>query len=312
MARDEDSASSDEEPSPYEIRTNRGNKLKRGARDAYEGKIAIGTNRRHHIEVIEYAGRRKAVVYKRRKVVYEEDGNADKDADEPDSDSDNPYADIKLDDLLSPITYPGDLPHHPALKRTYQNTVTKWLAMRALGTIIEEQKPVVQLAKLMSVFLGDDPSYILSEKLNLPEYNNKKEGDGALDRALHASNGSTNTSGSASNGEDKVDETRRITRGQISQEVEPFFALPDISIDRDFGIQSDAAEETRQLTQIALQRSEEFIRCMVKIRMDLLKADRYRRLVYRMCQGFNEEDDIIEEFGPDPNNKPLHPKNDNN
>lgn len=307
LARDEDSASSDEEPSPYEIRTNRGNKLKRGARDAYEGKIAIGANRRHHIEVIEYAGRRKAVVYKRRKVVYEEDGNADKEENEPDSDSDNPYADIKLDDLLSPITYPGDVPHHPALKRIYQNSVTKWLAMRALDTILEEQKPVVQLAKLMSVFLGDDPSYILSEKLNLPEYNNK-EGDGAL----YGTNGSSTGGGSNSNGEEKADETRRITRGQISQEVEPFFALPDISIDRDFGIQSDAAEETRQLTQIALQRSEEFIRCMVKIRMDLLKADRYRKLVYRMCQGFNEEDDIIEEFGPDPNNKPLHPKNDNN
>ncbi|KAJ8099395.1 RXT2-like protein [Lipomyces tetrasporus] len=78
--------------------------------------------------------------------------------------------------------------------------------------------------------------------------------------------------------------TRRVTRIQATNELEPFFALPKLEVDRDFGFPPEVAQETRQLAQMAAQRGEEFVRSLYKIRSGLLRADRFRAKVYKWCR----------------------------
>jgi hypothetical protein len=284
LARPADASDSDEEFIGYGT-TNRGKKLKRDARQIFQGKLSGAAFEGHGVKIIEFEGRKRAVVYKKRHPIYEGDDEAEEiDMLDDGEDEINPYEEIKLVDLLAPIGHPAEIPYHPAISKTFESTTLRTMAARALEIIVEENKHVVKFAKLMSVFLGDDPSYILSEDMNLPEFDDTDDQPGVL-----------------KNEEEETDEqsNRRITRNQISQEQDPFFALPQVNIDRDFGIPKDEAEETRQLTQIAQQRSEEFLRCMVNIRNGILKADRYKRNVYRWAKSMAGDDDLEFEIGPD-------------
>lgn len=284
LAQPADASDSDEEFIGCAT-TNRGKKLKRDARQVFQGKLCGAPFEGHGVKIIEFEGRKRAVVYRRKHPIYEDD-DEDEGVDMLDDGEDetNPYDEIKLVDLLAPITHPSEIPTHPAISKTFESNTLKTMAARSLDIIIEENKHVVKFAKLMSVFLGDDPSYILSEDMNLPEF------DTTEDKQM-----------AQKNEEDESDEqsNRRITRNQISQEQDPFFAMPQITIDRDFGIPKDEAEETRQLTQIAQQRSEEFLRCMVNIRSGILKADRYKRNVYRWAKTMAGEEDLAFELESD-------------
>lgn len=297
-----------------EATTNRGNKLKRGARQVYRGRLeAPPSTEGYGIKLVEYEGHKRPIIYKRRKTVYEEDlrnGNVDEDEDEDEEDEEdedeNPYADISLSDLLSPITHPSQLPTHPAIARTYTSDTLRVLAREALDTILEEQQHVVKLAKLMSVFLGDDPSYLNIEKLNLPIYEHEGEsedanGDVSVKEEVNGTtaNGVDGSNGNV-NGNSGPNTRRMTTRNQASSEMDPFFAPPQINIDRDFGVSSESAEETRQLAQIVQQRMEEFVRSMVAVRGGLLRAERRKRQVYRWCLDMAGEDDLYWEIGDDP------------
>lgn len=268
---------SDSDESDTNLTTNRGNKLKRSAEGIHKGKLPAPPLGSHRLKIVEYNGVRRPVLYKRRRKESDEEVDPSNAVDEGDQDDDksdpedNPYNGIHLDEILAPLTHPADLPHHKSMARTCTSTTLRTLSTRALDVICQEQKHVVQFMKLMSVFLGDDPSYILADNMQLPDYD-IEEGDDS----------------SAKDGID-ADPPRRITRNLATQEVDPFFALPQIPYDRDFGINRDAAEETRQLTQIALQRCEEFIRCITSVRMGLLRADRFRGQVYRWCKEMGDQ-----------------------
>lgn len=253
--------------------TNRGRKLKRDAREVYQGKLTLGPTEGHGVKVVRMGNKKQAVVYKKRKLedIHPEDATYD----DSDGDSD-PYEDIKLGDLLTPISHPTELPKHPAISRTYKSEAIRKLSKRALDIICEEQKHAVQFSKLMSVFLGDDPSYARSEKMSLPIYEHLGQDDVLNGNMIE----DASTAGVKGEAEDN---DRRVTRKQVSQEMDPFFALPQINIDRDFGLSKETAEESRQLAQIALQRSEEFIRCMTNVRMGLLRAERRKDMVYSWC-----------------------------
>lgn len=204
-----------------------------------------------------------------------------------DGDEVDPYDEVKLGDLLTPVGHPSELPTHPALSRTYQSDTITNLASRALDIVCEEQKHAVQFSKLMSIFLGDDPSYARVNKMNLPIYDHLSENTDSNNNINNTTttDGSTITKTGTDDGvKGEYEDDRRVTRKQVSQEMDPFFALPQINIDRDFGLSAESAEESRQLAQIALQRSEEFIRCMTDVRMGLLKANRRKHMVYGWCK----------------------------
>ncbi|KAK9492964.1 RXT2-like protein [Lipomyces doorenjongii] len=94
----------------------------------------------------------------------------------------------------------------------------------------------------------------------------------------------TNLEGNGDEDESNRAITRRVTRNQATNELEPFFALPKLEVDRNFGFPPEIAQETRQLSQMAAQRGEEFIRSLYKIRSGILRADRFRAKVYKWCR----------------------------
>ncbi|KAI5819682.1 RXT2-like protein [Pyronema omphalodes] len=69
-----------------------------------------------------------------------------------------------------------------------------------------------------------------------------------------------------------------------SIEVDPFFFPPDYSVDRDYGIPAAEAAETRRLLTQSVQRQDEFIRGLEKVRNGLLKAEKYRKKVWEWCR----------------------------
>ncbi|CAN6651220.1 hypothetical protein TRVA0_025S00342 [Trichomonascus vanleenenianus] len=311
VERPEDASDSEEE-SIGPAFSNRGHKLKRDAREVYEGRMVPTAEDGYGVKVVQYAGQKRAVIYKKRKVshakakelalVSGEDAAVFEEEIEDAEDELNPYGSIKLEDLLAPVSHPSEVPTHAGVSRTFTtNTISK-LAMTALDIICEEQKHVVQFSKLMAAFLGDDPRYVLPRKLDLPEYDHLNE-DNEVAKRQSETNGTKTNDNKTPDGEVKGEgeETngaeRRITRNQTNQEVDPFFAMPRVKIDRDFGISREAAEETRQLTQIAQQRSEEFIRCMTNVRMGLLRADRFRSMVYGWCKEMSGDGEGMSEAG---------------
>lgn len=264
------------------VHTNRGNKLKRSASQVYRGRLNGPLFDGHGVKIVEYEpGKKRAVVYKKRRVDAKDNGDDDDDDDNDISDEqDDIYEDIKLRDLLAPISDPAQLPTHPAISHTYKSPVLRTLSNRAMTIITEEHKNVVRFSKMMRLFLGEDPKYILPKSLNLPAYDHVNANGAIVDEAP----------------KEEIDDRPR-TRNQSTQEVDPFFALPQYSVDPDFGLSRESADETRQFVQIALQRSEEFIRCMTRVRMGLLRAQRLKDQVYSWCKEMADEDESLEANG---------------
>lgn len=154
----------------------------------------------------------------------------------------------------------------------------------------------------MSVFLGDDPVYLKVDKLNLPVYDHL---NGVIKKKDGANGYSASASSSTSSHSILKSKSGRSAQS-LSSDLEPFFGLPQIHVDRDYGIKPDEAEDARQLTQIAQQRSEEFIRCMVKVRHGLLRAEKYQSKVYRWCREMaGDEDDSDGMESNEPTAKPA-------
>lgn len=224
------------------------------------------------------------------------------------------------------------------MARAFTSRTIRQLQRRAMDIINEEHRHAIQFARLMSVFLGDDPTFLKVDKLNLPIYNhlggitdheegpdNKINGIGASSASPPATaptvddQGSEKESltaklkatvsnepslssplGNAANPATKSKNVPSVLKSKsgtqaseyMSVDLEPFFGLPQIHIDRDYGIKPEEAEDARQLTQIAQQRSEEFIRCMINVRKGLLTAERYQSKVYKWCREMaGDEDD---------------------
>lgn len=218
------------------------------------------------------------------------------------------------------------------MARAFTSRTIRQLARRAMDIVNEEQRHAIQFARLMSVFLGDDPTFLKVDRLNLPIYNhldgitdpeegpdNKINGIGAISSAVAAAAAPTTDEDVSTEQANEPTTTADSTATQstntqpakpkngpsvlksksgsqaaeyLNTDLEPFFGLPQIHIDRDYGIKTEDAEDARQLTQIAQQRSEEFIRCMVNVRQGLLRAERYQSKVYKWCREMaGDEDD---------------------
>ncbi|PRT56377.1 Transcriptional regulatory protein RXT2 [Wickerhamiella sorbophila] len=289
LAEPADVSDSDEEEDYYML-TNRGNKLKRGAR-GIACTVLNPPGDPVGVRVVDYHGHKQALIYKRSRPVFIEDeadleGDSDYDPDEPQL-----LDEVKLDDLLKPITDPAEVPHHPAMSRAYTSDILQKIARESLDIIVDEKDRVTKLANLLSAFLGDDSRYLNLKNLEIPEYNTA---DDAAEPVKPEPNpessghmmGITSDVQSDANGAPM----RPNTRQETNKNVEPFFAVPEVQIDCDYGVSEEAAEDARQLLQVAHQRMEEFVRCMTEIRMGLTRADRLRRQVLAWCREMNNEE----------------------
>ena len=52
----------------------------------------------------------------------------------------------------------------------------------------------------------------------------------------------------------------------------------------DLGLTAVDASEVRRMVQAALERSQEFLRCLEKVRSALVRADKQRKMVWLWCK----------------------------
>lgn len=71
---------------------------------------------------------------------------------------------------------------------------------------------------------------------------------------------------------------------QLPVEIDPFFFPPNYAVDRNFGLPPTEAEDTRRLLATAVQRQDEFLRGLNKVRDGLLRAERCRKSVWGWCR----------------------------
>ncbi|EPS42887.1 hypothetical protein H072_3165 [Dactylellina haptotyla CBS 200.50] len=176
VKRHDDSSDSDETDVAYG--TNRGNKLKRKARQVHAGTLDEPTGKKLTPELIDFNGRQRMILYRniarreepevqttgRKRKQKQTAGNTEDDT-PPDED---PYTSIHLETLLAPAVEPRDIPNHPALSLPYKSRHLTDLCEQALDIICAEHKHLVTIKRLLTHLLGDDP-WVTGDKMESVE-----------------------------------------------------------------------------------------------------------------------------------------------
>lgn len=263
--------------------SNRGNKLLQNSESVTYSKLRI---KEHAAKVFYNGAEHKMLSRKRLKF--------DSSASYEDEDDLNEIVDVKS--ILSPISSLKDVVSHPSHSKTFRNPVLRELALNNVLMVEKEQENVINYSKLLEIFLGDFPDALYEDRLKLPEYDHQltfkeeEEGESDLDSEKN-----------------KQQKRKRKNDG----DEEAFFSLPHFAdsetllslIPKQFHTGdptspisteiTDDIETTRQLAQIALQRNQEFIRNLQKIRNCIIKANRIKERILmwgKEFAGVSEED----------------------
>lgn len=254
--RPEDASDSDN--SIGDVQTNRYNKLKRKARFVSRGKLNVVGGIRSDTKQVYYGSKKRSVISNRK-------------TDDLSSDDEDAYHDTFIEEILAPINDPSEVATHIAHRKTFRRQALPTLASHALQAIATEHEHRVQLSRLLTAFLGDDPSLIME----------RYEAD-ILGTTLQRPTTSETNLGTAEASVPVKAMTRQTAAIEENLAIAGDFITP--SYDRNLGLSGDEAEEARRLLQAALDRSEEYLRCMQKVRSGLVKADRYRQRTWRWCK----------------------------
>ena len=255
---------SDSDSSIGEAQTNRFNKLKRKSRHVASGRLNAVDGLKTDTKQSYYAaGKRMTIAKLERDVIPDEE---------------DAYYRVAVDQILAPITTPGEVVHHTAHRITFRRQTLPVLASHALQTISTEHEHRVQLSRLLTAFLGDDPSLIMQK------YETDNDGTSLQTPLTLASSLVKDDSAVAVKAT-----TRKTAAAEESLALARDFITP--GYDRNLGLPHDEAEEARRLLQAALDRSEEYLRCMQKVRSGLVKADRYRTRTWQWCKDANKSNE---------------------
>ncbi|KAK0117732.1 hypothetical protein ONS95_012060 [Cadophora gregata] len=152
--------------SSIENLTNRGNKLRKKARFIHEGQLAPPSGPQVYKRRIEHAGYQRDIISRNPPLV-------DDDGFEVDSDDDDervgaalaaaaeldPYADVKIEHLLVPLTAASDLPNHPTLSKPFTSKTLTELT-RSAGEMVQKEKASLwRIKHLLTRLSGDDTWY---------------------------------------------------------------------------------------------------------------------------------------------------------
>ncbi|KAI9775485.1 MAG: hypothetical protein M1839_001102 [Geoglossum umbratile] len=140
--------------------SNRGNKLKRKAVFVHEGQADLPSGPKVYRKEIEHAGYRRHIV-SRNPPRLDEDGD---ELDEEDVDeeadaaarADNVYGDIRVEEILAPLTSVADLPNHPSLSFPYLSNTLPELAKQASDMVHKEKASLWKAKQLLMKFRGDE------------------------------------------------------------------------------------------------------------------------------------------------------------
>ncbi|KAL7899701.1 RXT2-like protein [Trichoderma sp. SZMC 28014] len=148
--------------SEIESFTNRGNKLKKRARFAHKGQLMPTAGPGAYKEAVDYAGVRRSIIHRNSPLV-------DDDGYEFDSDDDDtrveeamlsaaeldPYANIRLEHILAPLTASTDLPIHPVLSKPFTSNTLTELVKQSSRIMQKENRSLWQVRHLWTSLCGD-------------------------------------------------------------------------------------------------------------------------------------------------------------
>ncbi|KAI9864916.1 MAG: hypothetical protein M1813_002687 [Trichoglossum hirsutum] len=153
----QDASDSDE---TINVPSNRGNKLKRRSTFVHEGQADLPSGPRVYKEEIEHAGYKRYIL-SRNPPRLDEDGD-ELDDDEIDEEADiaaraeNVYGEIRLEEVLAPLTSAADLPNHPSLSFPYLSNTLPELAKQASDMVHREKASLWKAKQLLVQFRGDE------------------------------------------------------------------------------------------------------------------------------------------------------------
>lgn len=277
------------------IFTNRGNKMLQNSE--YVTKRKLFNPMALNEDVIYYNGSEHKLLH--RKKLKFSDNEIQNDNNIFDNDMDDQDIDlhklVNVRDILTPISSLSDIVNKPSTLRRFQSKIMYDLSLKIVLMIEKEQSFVNRYSNLLDIFLGDYPNPLYESILKLKDYDHNlilpdKEDDEEEKKEMAEEMGTKNKN------IEKQKDINGNERNNTDDTVEdPFFALPEISnkdglkllIGDNNGINdlnkinniNDQLELTRQMTQIALQRNEEFIRNLLKIRNFLDKSNRIQERI---------------------------------
>ncbi|KAL6827735.1 RXT2-like protein [Trichoderma camerunense] len=148
--------------SEIESFTNRGNKLKKRARFAHKGQLMPSAGPGAYKETVEYAGVRRSIIHRNPPLVDEDGYEFDSDDDESRVEEAilsaaelNPYANIRLEHILAPLTASTDLPTHPVLSKPFTSNTLTELVKQSSGIMQKENRSLWQVRHLWTSLCGD-------------------------------------------------------------------------------------------------------------------------------------------------------------
>ncbi|TID21523.1 Lipoamide acyltransferase component of branched-chain alpha-keto acid dehydrogenase complex [Venturia nashicola] len=137
------------------ISSNRGNKLNRNAKFVHEGKLNNSTLFR---QTIEHAGFKRDIISVN-PPYYTPDGDVIEDESDVDDDDEtleeNIYKDVRIEELLAPLTAASDLPSHPTFSLPYRDKGLPELIRNAEDMLHREQRVLWKMKRLFTEMRGD-------------------------------------------------------------------------------------------------------------------------------------------------------------
>ncbi|KAI0174182.1 RXT2-like protein [Pestalotiopsis sp. NC0098] len=155
---------SEDSEDDVDYRGNRGQKLNKRARFAHEGQLAPASGPEAYKEYVEHAGYVRGIISRNPPLV-------DDEGYEPESDDEdyeqrmqdiaetaaefNPYANVRLESILAPLTSVTDLPSHPTLARPFTTKTLTDLTLQARDTMYKENRALWNIKHLHTKLVGD-------------------------------------------------------------------------------------------------------------------------------------------------------------
>ncbi|KAK2061034.1 hypothetical protein LY76DRAFT_590902 [Colletotrichum caudatum] len=141
---------------------NRGHKLKKRALFSHQGQLAPPSGPEVYNEVIEYAGQQRTIISRNPPIVDDEGYEIDSDDDEERIQEAvsaatelDPYANIRIEQILAPLTASTDLPSHPTLSKPFTAKTLDEIAEQSCEVRRKENASLWRVRHLFTRLCGD-------------------------------------------------------------------------------------------------------------------------------------------------------------
>ncbi|OHE94274.1 hypothetical protein CORC01_10434 [Colletotrichum orchidophilum] len=141
---------------------NRGHKLQKRALFSHKGQLAPPSGPEVYNEVIDYAGQQRTIISRNPPIVDEEGYEIDSDDDEEriqeavsSATELDPYANVRIEQILAPLTASTDLPTHPTLSKPFTAKTLDEIAEQSCDVRRKENASLWRVRHLFTKTCGD-------------------------------------------------------------------------------------------------------------------------------------------------------------